>query len=81
MSKDPTTTVQIQKVAKVAPGLQGRRCGSGRSSRWNSELVSTTALERIMKTEGGKTRSEIQRLAAGRRTASSRDTATGHFGS
>lgn len=44
------------------------------------ELVSTTALEKIMKTEDGKTRVEIQKLAAGRKIGVlARDTATGHF--
>jgi hypothetical protein len=66
MSKDPTRTVRIRKVDKVAPV--------------ELELVSTMALEKILKTEGGKTRSEIQRLAAGRKNGVlARDTATGHF--
>lgn len=44
------------------------------------ELVSTTTLEKILKTEGGRTRSEIAKLAAGRKNGVlARDTATGHF--
>jgi hypothetical protein len=44
------------------------------------ELVSTTALEKILKSEGGQTRTEIQKLAAGRKNGIlARDTATGHF--
>ena len=80
MSKDPTKTVQIRKVEKVAPGLQGRSVWLGKIEPVELELVSTTALEKIMKTEGGKTRSEIQKLAAGRKNGVlARDTATGHF--
>jgi hypothetical protein len=80
MSKDPTKTVQIRKVEKVAPGLQGRSVWLGKIEPVELELVSTTALEKILKTEGGKTRSEIQKLAAGRKNGVlARDTATGHF--
>ncbi len=80
MSKDPTKTVQIRKVEKVAPGLQGRSVWLGKVEPVELELVSTTALEKILKTEGGKTRSEIQKLAAGRKIGVlARDTATGHF--
>lgn len=44
------------------------------------ELVSTIALEKILKSEGGETRSEIQKLAAGSKDGVlARDTATGHF--
>jgi len=80
MSKDHTKTVQIRKVEKVAQGLQGRSVWLGKIEPVELELVSTTALEKIMKTEGGKTRSEIQKLAAGRKNGVlARDTATGHF--
>jgi hypothetical protein len=44
------------------------------------ELVSTTALQAILKTEGGRTRTEIERLAAGRKNGVlARETSTGHF--
>ena len=80
MSKDPTKTVQIRKVEKVAPDTAGRSVWLGKIEPVELELVSTTALEKIMKTEGGKTRSEIQKLAAGRKNGVlARDTATGHF--
>ncbi len=80
MSKDPTKTVQIRKIDKVAPDHRGRSVWLGKIEPVELELVSTTALEKIMKTEGGKTRSEIQKLAAGRKTGVlARDTATGHF--
>ena len=80
MSKDPTRTVQIRKIDKVAPDHRGRSVWLGKIEPVELELVSTTALEKILKTEGGKTRSEIQKLAAGRKNGVlARDTATGHF--
>lgn len=80
MSKDHTKTVQIRKVDKVAPDLRGRSVWLGKIEPVELELVSTTALEKIMKTEGGETRGEIQKLAAGRKNGVlARATATGHF--
>lgn len=66
MSKDHTKTVRLGKTGKV--------------DAVELELVSTMALEKILKTEGGKTRSEIQKLAASKKDGIlARDTATGHF--
>jgi hypothetical protein len=80
MSKDPTKTVRIRKPDKVAPDHRGRSVWLGKIEPVELELVSTTALEKILKTEGGKTRSEIQKLAAGRKNGVlARDAATGHF--
>jgi hypothetical protein len=80
MSKDPTKTVQIRKIEKVAPDHRGRSVWLGKIEPVELELVSTTALQKILKTEGGKTRTEIARLAAGRKNGVlARDTATGHF--
>ncbi len=80
MPKDDTRTVRIRKIEKVAPDHRGRSVWLGKIEPVELELVSTTALEKILKTEGGKTRSEIQRLAAGRKNGVlARDTATGHF--
>lgn len=80
MSKDPTKTVRIRKVDKVAPDDRGRSVWLGKKEEAELELVSTTALEKILKTEGGQTRSEIQKLAAGKKDGVlARDTATGHF--
>lgn len=80
MSKDDTRTVRIRKIEKVAPDHRGRSVWLGKVEPIELELVSTTALEKILKTEGGKTRSEIQKLAAGRKNGVlARDTATGHF--
>jgi len=80
MAKDPTKTVQIRKIDKVAPDHRGRSVWLGKIEPVELELVSTTALQTILKTEGGKTRVEIQKLAAGRKNGVlARDTATGHF--
>jgi hypothetical protein len=80
MSKDPTKTVRIRKVDKVAPDDRGRSVWLGKVEEAELELVSTTALEKILKTEGGKARSEIQKLAAGKKDGVlARETATGHF--
>lgn len=80
MSKDPEKTQTIRKIDKVAPDLRGRSVWLGKVEPVELELVSTMALQRIMKTEGGKTRVEIEKLAAGRKNGVlARDTATGHF--
>ena len=80
MSKDHTKTVRIRKIEKIAPDHRGRSVWLGKVEPVELELVSTTALEKILKTEGGETRSEIQKLAAGRKNGVlARDTATGHF--
>ncbi len=79
-SRDHTKTVQIRKVDKIAPDHRGRSVWLGKVEPVELELVSTTALQKILKTEGGTTRSEIQKLAAGRKNGLlARDTATGHF--
>jgi hypothetical protein len=80
MSKDPTKTVRIRKVDKVAPDNRGRSVWLGKVEEAELELVTTTALEKILKNEGGKTRSEIRKLAAGKEDGVlARETATGHF--
>ena len=80
MTKDPTRTVRIRKVDKVAPDHRGRSVWLSKIEPVELELVSTMALQSILKTEGGKTRVEIQKLAAGRKNGVlARDTATGHF--
>ena len=79
-SKDHTKTVRIQKIDKVAPDHRGRSVWLGKVEPVELELVSTAALEKILKKGGGETRSEIQKLAAGRKNGVlARDTATGHF--
>jgi hypothetical protein len=80
MAKDHTKTVQIRKIDKVAPDTRGRSVWLGKVEPVELELVSTTALRTILKTEGGKTRVEIEKLAAGRKNGVlARDAATGHF--
>lgn len=80
MPKDDAKTVQIRKIDKIAPDTRGRSVWLGKVEPMELELVSTTALEKILKTEGGQTRAEIQKLAAGRKKGVlARDTATGHF--
>lgn len=80
MSKDPEKTQRIRKVDKVAPDLRGRSVWLGKVEPVELELVSTMALQKILKTEGGQTRTEIEKLASGRKNGVlARDTATGHF--
>src|SRR5262245_7428867 len=80
MSRDHTKTVQIRRIAKVAPDHRGRSVWLGKIEPVELELVSTTALKKILQTEGGRTRSEIAKLAAGRKNGVlARDAATGHF--
>ncbi|HEU4517376.1 MAG TPA: hypothetical protein VFR77_08735 [Steroidobacteraceae bacterium] len=80
MSKDHTKTVQIRKVDKIAPDHRGRSVWLGKIEPVELELVSTMALQKILKTEGGETRAEIEKLAAGRKNGVlARDAATGHF--
>ena len=64
MARDHTKTVQIRKVDKVAPDHRGRSVWLGKVEPVELELVSTTALQTILKSEGGKTRVEIEKLAA-----------------
>ena len=80
MAKDHTKTVKIRKLDKVAPDHRGRSVWLGKIEPVELELVSTMALQKILKTEGGATRAEIGRLAAGRKNGVlARDAATGHF--
>jgi hypothetical protein len=80
MSRDPTKTVRIRKIEKVAPDDRGHSVWLGKVEPVELELVSTTALQRILRTGGGKTRAEIEQLAAGRKNGVlARDAATGHF--
>ncbi len=80
MPKDHDKTQRIRKVDKVAPDLRGRSVWLGKIEPVELELVSTMALKKILKTEGGETRVEIEKLAAGRKDGVlARDAATGHF--
>jgi hypothetical protein len=80
MSKDPTKTVRIRKIDKVAPDDRGRSVWLGKVEPVELELVSTAALEKILKSEGDKAQGEIRKLAAGRKNGVlAREAATGHF--
>jgi hypothetical protein len=80
MTKDHTKTQRIRAPDKVAPDLRGRSVWLGKVEPVELELVSTMALQKILKTEGGKTRTAIEKLAAGRKNGVlARDAATGHF--
>ena len=81
MPKDPEKSPQVRDdIDTVAPDHRGRSVWVGKIEPVELELVSTMALEKILKSEGGRTRSEIQKLAAGRKNGVlARDAATGHF--
>jgi hypothetical protein len=80
MAEDYTKTVRIKRASKVAPDERGRNVWVGKVETVELELVSTTALEKILKTDDGRTRSEIRKLVAGRKDGIlARDTATGVF--
>ncbi len=80
MTKDFVKTVIIRKPAKVATDDRGRTVWVGKVENVELELVSTTALQKILKSDDGKTRSEISRLARGRKDGVlAKDTATGVY--
>jgi len=80
MPKDPTKTVRIRKVDKVAPDHRGRSVWLGKVEPVELQLVSTMALQKILKSGDSGTRAEIEKLAAGRKDGVlARDAATGHF--
>ena len=80
MAKDHTKTVQIRRIAKVAPDERGHSVWLGKIEPVELELVSTMALQKFLKTGSGETRAEIGKLAAGRKNGVlARDAATGHF--
>jgi hypothetical protein len=80
MAKDHTKTAQIRRIAKVAPDHRGRSVWLGKIEPVELELVSTMALQKLLKTGGGDTRAEIGKLAAGRKNGVlAREAATGHF--
>lgn len=80
MAEDFTKTVRIQRPAKVAEDDRGRNVWVGRVESVELELVSTVALQKILKTADGKTQAEIRQLAAGKADGVlARDAATGVF--
>ena len=80
MVKDYVATVRIRQPKKVTTDDRGRTVWNEPIESVELELVSTTALEKILQSDDGKTRGEIRRLVAGRKDGVlARDTATGVF--
>lgn len=80
MADDFVKTVRIKRPSRVAPDQRGRNVWVGRVEEVELELVSTTGLEKILKSGDGKTQGEIRKLAAGRKDGIlARDTATGVY--
>jgi hypothetical protein len=80
MADDFTRTVRIQRPTRVAEDDRGRSVWVGKVESVELELVSTVALQKILKTADGKTQAEIRSLADSRKEGVlARDTATGVF--
>ena len=80
MPDDFTKTVRIKRPSRVAPDERGRSVWVGKGETVELELVSTTALKRILGGTDGKAQVEIRELAkSGKQGVLARDTATGHF--
>lgn len=80
MAQDFVKTVRIRKPEKVATDDRGRTVWVGKVETVELELVSTTALQKILNADDGKTRTEIRRLVKGRKDGVlAKDTATGVF--
>ena len=80
MDKDFVATVRIQRRKKTTVDDRGRTVWNEPVASVELELVSTTALEKILKADDGKTRGEIRRLIAGKKDGIlARDAATGVF--
>ena len=80
MADDFTRTVRIQRPSRVAEDARGKTVWVGRVEDVELELMSTTALERVLRTDDGHTREAIEKLARGRKDGIlARDTGTGVF--
>jgi hypothetical protein len=80
MADDFTRTVRIQRPSRVAEDDRGRSVWVGKVESVELELVSTTALQKLLKTADGRTQAEIRSLADSRKDGVlARDTATGVF--
>ena len=80
MVKDFVATVRIQRKTKTTVDDRGRTVWNEPVEEVEIELVSTTALEKILTSDDRKTCAEIRRLAAGKKDGVlARDTATGVF--
>jgi hypothetical protein len=80
MSDDHSKTVRIKRPSRVAPDERGRNVWVGRVETVELELMSTTALQKVMKSGDGEACSEIRKLARSQKDGVlARDTATGHY--
>lgn len=81
MDEDPSKTVRIKRDSRVAEDTRGRNVWVGRvEEAAGLELVSTTALEKVLKSGDANAKVEIRKLAAGGRNGLlARDAATGHY--
>jgi hypothetical protein len=80
MSEDHTRTVRIKRPSRVAQDERGRTVWVGRVETVELELMSTVALQKVMKSGDGGACSEIRKLARSRKDGVlARDTATGHY--
>lgn len=80
MNKDHTRTIQIKRPSRVSHDDRGRSVWVGPVETIELELMSTMALEKIMKSGDDEACSEIRKLARSRKDGVlARETATGHF--
>lgn len=80
MARDFVKTVRIRKPEKVTTDDRGRTAWVGKVEEVELELVSTAALQKILRSDDGKTRTEIRRLVKGGKDGVlAKDTATGVF--
>ncbi|HEY5558167.1 MAG TPA: hypothetical protein VIK49_00420 [Steroidobacteraceae bacterium] len=80
MAEDFTKTVRIQRTTRVAQDDRGHNVWVGKVESVELELVSTTALLKILNSADGRMQAEIRQLAAGKADGVlARDTATGVF--
>lgn len=80
MAKDYVTTVRIRRPRKVTTDDRGHTVWNEPVEDVELELVSTTALQKILASDDGRTRGEIRKLAAGRKDGVlARDAATGVY--
>ena len=80
MTQDYVKTVVIRKPKKVTTDDRGRTVWVGKIESVELELISTTTLETILKSDDGKTQVEIRRLVKGKIDGVlAKDTATGAF--
>ncbi|MGQ0430163.1 MAG: hypothetical protein ACT4UQ_09540 [Gammaproteobacteria bacterium] len=81
MADDPTKTARIKRDSRIAQDPRGRNVWVGRvEESVELELVSTAALEKLLKSGDGQAQLEIRKLAAGGKEGLlARDAATGHY--